>query len=142
MALPVHVFLMFKSLLMLFELILHFFCLILVPFFSPFVVITDLYPSTFLHSFFVFTSYCRFSTGLCFLAPAGISALFGSVASQPQLSYVALERFCLKTPNLDDLPFLNGSTHSYTFCICLYSSSTGVSRPKIDTIALNFDLSG
>ena len=30
----------------------------------------------------------------------------------------------------------------YIFWICLYSSSTGVSRPKIDTIALNFDLSG
>ena len=30
----------------------------------------------------------------------------------------------------------------YTFCICLYSSSTGVSLPKIDTEALIFDLSG
>ena len=30
----------------------------------------------------------------------------------------------------------------YTFWICLYSNSTGVSRPKIETIALNFDLSG
>ena len=30
----------------------------------------------------------------------------------------------------------------YTFCICLYSNSTGVSRPKIETIARSFALSG